>query len=94
MPVSYPRYRLIKKAHLWRENIACCINDEYKGYAKLGSDSGQDVWYVDNRSRLVDIRILLMTARKVIICDGTSGSIGATMAALEGLTARKRGSGK
>lgn len=38
-----------------------------------------DVWYVDNRSLALDVRILLMTLRKVLTRDGISASGEATM---------------
>lgn len=38
-----------------------------------------DVWYVDNRSFLLDLRILLLTIRKVFMRDGISAAGEATM---------------
>jgi len=38
-----------------------------------------DVWYVDHCSFLLDMRILLMTIRKVFICEGISSETSATM---------------
>lgn len=38
-----------------------------------------DVWYVDNRTFWLDIKILLMTVRKVIKREGISASADATM---------------
>ena len=38
-----------------------------------------DVWYVNNRSLALDVRILLMTLRKVLARDGISASGDATM---------------
>ena len=43
-----------------------------------------DTWYVDNRSFLVDLRILAMTARKVVSREGVSAEHGATMAPFVG----------
>lgn len=43
-----------------------------------------DVWYVDNRSLLLDLRILLMTARKVVLRDGITAEGEATMPAFTG----------
>ena len=47
-----------------------------------------DCWYVDNRSFLLDVKILLMTARKVIKRDGISAPGEATMAAFTGNDSR------
>jgi lipopolysaccharide/colanic/teichoic acid biosynthesis glycosyltransferase len=43
-----------------------------------------DVWYVDNRSVLLDIKILCMTFNKVLKRDGISAAGEATMARFEG----------
>ena len=43
-----------------------------------------DVWYVDHRSLLLDVRILLMTVRKVLVRDGISAAGEATMPKFEG----------
>lgn len=38
-----------------------------------------DVWYVENRSILLDLKILLLTVRKVLVRDGISAQGEATM---------------
>ncbi len=43
-----------------------------------------DVWYVDNRSLLLDLKIIWMTIRKVIKRDGISAAGEATMPKFEG----------
>lgn len=43
-----------------------------------------DVWYVENRSIFLDIRILWLTVRKVIMRDGISAAGEATMARFTG----------
>lgn len=43
-----------------------------------------DVWYVDNRSQLLDIRILWLTVRRVLVRDGISAAGEATMPRFEG----------
>ena len=43
-----------------------------------------DVWYVDHRSLLLDIRILWLTVRKVLMRDGISAPGDATMPKFEG----------
>ncbi len=43
-----------------------------------------DVWYVDNRSLCLDIRILLMTVRKVFAREGVSAQGEATMSRFTG----------
>lgn len=47
---------------------------QVNGRNSIGWDQklGLDVWYVDNRSFLVDLKILFLTARKVLRCDGIS----------------------
>lgn len=46
-----------------------------------------DVWYVDNRSFLLDLRILALTAIKVVKRDGISASDHATMQKFTGKAA-------
>lgn len=43
-----------------------------------------DVWYVDNQSLWLDIKILLMTIKKVILRDGISSNGEATMSKFTG----------
>jgi lipopolysaccharide/colanic/teichoic acid biosynthesis glycosyltransferase len=43
-----------------------------------------DIWYVDNRSFLLDIKIILITIKKVIVRDGISADGEATMAKFTG----------
>ena len=43
-----------------------------------------DVWYVDNRSTLLDIKILLMTVMKIIQRDGINSKDHATMSKFKG----------
>ncbi|HDS1734781.1 MULTISPECIES: sugar transferase [Pseudomonas] len=43
-----------------------------------------DVWYVDNRSTLLDLKILLLTVKKVLVRDGISGEGQATMSKFTG----------
>lgn len=43
-----------------------------------------DVWYVDNVSLLLDIRILFLTIKKVFIREGISSGTSSTMEAFEG----------
>lgn len=45
-----------------------------------------DVWYVDNRSLWLDLRIIWLTIRKVIARDGISADGEATMSKFEGKT--------
>jgi lipopolysaccharide/colanic/teichoic acid biosynthesis glycosyltransferase len=43
-----------------------------------------DVWYVDHRSLSLDVRILWLTVKKVMACDGISAEGEATMTAFKG----------
>jgi lipopolysaccharide/colanic/teichoic acid biosynthesis glycosyltransferase len=43
-----------------------------------------DVWYVDNQSLVLDVRILWLTVRKVLLRDGISAEGEATMSPFEG----------
>ena len=43
-----------------------------------------DVWYVDNRSLWLDLKILAMTVKKVLVRDGISAVGEATMSKFEG----------
>jgi len=47
-----------------------------------------DVWYVDNRSFWLDIKILFLTVKKVIVKDGISGDGEVTMGKFTGNTDR------
>jgi len=47
-----------------------------------------DVWYVDNRSLWLDVKILLLTVKKVIVRDGISGDGEVTMGKFTGDTGR------
>jgi lipopolysaccharide/colanic/teichoic acid biosynthesis glycosyltransferase len=47
-----------------------------------------DVWYVDHRSFLLDLRILALTIRKVLKKDGISAAGEATMPKFDGSAAR------
>jgi lipopolysaccharide/colanic/teichoic acid biosynthesis glycosyltransferase len=48
-----------------------------------------DVWYVDNRSLWLDIKILWLTMRKVLIREGISAAGEATMPAFSGSDSRR-----
>jgi lipopolysaccharide/colanic/teichoic acid biosynthesis glycosyltransferase len=48
-----------------------------------------DIWYVDNQNMWLDIKILFMTARKVLIRDGITAEGEATMSAFKGSTVNK-----
>jgi lipopolysaccharide/colanic/teichoic acid biosynthesis glycosyltransferase len=43
-----------------------------------------DVWYVDNRSLWLDIKILWLTVKKVLVRDGISAPGDATMPSFKG----------
>lgn len=43
-----------------------------------------DVWYVDNRSLWLDLKILFLTVKKVLVRDGISGGGEATMSKFTG----------
>ncbi|QPL47224.1 sugar transferase [Halomonas sp. A40-4] len=43
-----------------------------------------DVWYVDNRTFLLDLKILFLTVKKVVARDGVSGEGEATMSKFTG----------
>ena len=49
-----------------------------------------DVWYVDHRSMLLDLRILWLTVRKVLVRDGISAAGEATMSAFAGSAPSKK----
>ena len=49
-----------------------------------------DVWYVDNRSLWLDLKILFLTVKKVLIRDGISASGEATMSKFTGSAQGKR----
>lgn len=49
-----------------------------------------DVWYVDNRSCWLDLKILVLTVRKVIVREGISSTHSATMERFMGSVAAPR----
>ena len=49
-----------------------------------------DVWYVDNQSFFLDMKILLMTIKKVIVREGTSARNGETMPKFSGTISPKQ----
>lgn len=64
---------------------------QVNGRNALGWDAkfALDVWYVDNRSLWLDIRIILMTLAKVLKRDGISAEGEATMSRFEGKADRQ-----
>jgi len=50
-----------------------------------------DIWYVDNRTLWLDIKILWLTVRKVLVRDGISAAGEATMPRFTGSAAASRG---
>lgn len=50
-----------------------------------------DVWYVDNHTFWLDIKILLLTVLKVLVRDGISSDGEATMSAFKGSTSKRKG---
>jgi len=64
---------------------------QVNGRNALGWDAkfALDVWYVDNRSLWLDIRIILMTLAKVLKRDGISAEGEATMSRFEGTADRQ-----
>lgn len=63
---------------------------QVNGRNALGWDArfALDVWYVDNRSLRLDIKILFMTLAKVLKRDGISAEGEATMSKFEGTAGR------
>lgn len=51
-----------------------------------------DVWYVDNRTIWLDMKILFLTVRKVLVRDGISAAGEATMSRFTGQVSRDSGS--
>lgn len=49
-----------------------------------------DIWYVDNRSFLLDLRILWMTVKKVLFREGISADGEATMQAFTGRSDKEK----
>lgn len=63
---------------------------QVNGRNALGWDERfkMDIWYVDNRSLLLDIKILLLTIKKVLIRDGINARGEATMSRFTGSSKR------
>jgi len=49
-----------------------------------------DVWYVDHQSLWLDIKILLLTVKKVLVKEGISGGGEVTMSRFEGSSGEKK----
>ncbi len=53
----------------------------------------RDVWYVENQSFLLDLKILFMTIKKVVTSDGVSNGAHLTMPVFEGSARNQEGVG-
>jgi sugar transferase EpsL len=51
----------------------------------------RDVWYVENQSLALDIKILLLTVKKVMKSEGVSNNNHATMPVFQGTTSNQEG---
>ena len=79
--ISYlPRYNEFqKKRHSVRPGITGWAQINGRNAINWDEKFNYDVWYVNNISFITDIKILLLTIKKVIVRDGINSDTSATM---------------
>lgn len=73
-----------KRRHLVRPGITGWAQVNGRNAISWHSKFEYDVWYVDNLSFILDIKILLLTFRKVLVRDGISSNSSVTMEKFNG----------
>ena len=85
LPQYLPLYNEFqKKRHLVRPGITGWAQVNGRNAISWNQKFTYDVWYVENLSFLLDIKILFLTIKKVIISEGISQEGAATMEAFKG----------
>ncbi|MDR3355018.1 MAG: sugar transferase [Synergistaceae bacterium] len=89
MSLVGPRPLLMEYVPLYSEDQRrrLCVKPGITGWAQINGRNAiswpdkfaLDLWYVDNRSILLDIKIMLLTVKKIIGRDGISAAEDATM---------------
>ena len=94
MSLVGPRPLLIDYLPLYNEEQACRHNVRpgVTGWAQVNGRNAisweekfkLDTWYVDNQSLLLDLKIILMTLKKVVVKEGVNASNNVTMTRFTG----------
>ncbi|MDQ8735950.1 sugar transferase [Paenibacillus sp. LHD-38] len=79
------------KRHLVRPGITGWAQINGRNAVSWESRFEHDVWYVENRSLLLDIKILLLTVKKVLKSEGVSNGNHVTMPVFQGTTTNSEG---
>lgn len=96
MSLVGPRPLLIDYLPLYNEEQACRHNVRpgVTGWAQVNGRNAisweekfeLDTWYVDNQSLLLDLKIILMTLKKVVVKEGVNANDNVTMTRFTGST--------
>ena len=96
MSLVGPRPLLIDYLLLYNEEQACRHNVRpgVTGWAQVNGRNAisweekfkLDIWYVDNQSLLLDLKIILMTLKKVVVKEGVNANDNVTMTRFTGST--------
>ena len=96
MSLVGPRPLLIDYLPLYNEEQACRHNVRpgVTGWAQVNGRNAisweekfkLDIWYVDNQSLLLDLKIILMTLKKVVVKEGVNANDNVTMTRFTGST--------
>lgn len=79
------------KRHLVRPGITGWAQIHGRNAVSWEARFEHDVWYVENRSLLLDIKILLLTVKKVLKSEGVSNGNHVTMPVFQGTTTNSEG---
>lgn len=79
------------KRHLVRPGITGWAQIHGRNAITWEERFARDVWYVEHRSFWLDMKILLLTVKKVVRSDGVSHTNHATMPVFEGTTSNQEG---
>ena len=96
MSLVGPRPLLMDYLPLYNEEQACRHNVRpgVTGWAQVNGRNAisweekfkLDIWYVDNQSLLLDLKIILMTLKKVVVKEGVNANDNVTMTRFTGST--------
>lgn len=79
------------KRHLVRPGITGWAQVNGRNAVTWNDRFDRDVWYVENRTFWLDLKILLLTVRRVLRSDGINNGNHATMPVFEGQTHNQKG---
>ncbi|WP_364144548.1 sugar transferase [Paenibacillus sp. LPE1-1-1.1] len=79
------------KRHLVRPGITGWAQIHGRNAVSWEARFEHDVWYVENQSFLLDIKILLLTVKKVLKSEGVSNGNHVTMPVFQGTTTNSEG---